>query len=58
VGAPSYLEANLRLAWRITEHLELALNGQNLLHDQHPEASETRRTEIPRSAFVSLRWTR
>jgi iron complex outermembrane receptor protein len=58
VGAPSYLEANLRLAWRVNDHLELALNGQNLLHDQHPEGSESRRFEIPRSAFVSLRWTR
>jgi iron complex outermembrane receptor protein len=56
-GAPGYVEASVRLAWRVTDNLELALNGQNLLHEQHVEASETRRTEIPRSAFISLRWT-
>lgn len=57
VGADSYAEASVRLAWRVTDSLELSVTGLDLLHDQHPEASETRRNEIPRSAFVSLRWT-
>lgn len=57
VGAPSYVEVGARLAWRVRDNLELSITGLNLLHDQHPEASEARRTEIPRSAFVSMRWT-
>ncbi|WP_395670846.1 TonB-dependent receptor plug domain-containing protein [Phenylobacterium sp.] len=56
VGTQSYVEADVRVAWRITDTLELSVAGLNLLHDQHPEASETRRTEIPRSAYVGLRW--
>ena len=56
-GAPSYTEADARLAWRVRPNLELSLVGQNLLDNQHPEASETRRTEPPRSIFAGLRWT-
>ncbi|HEY8572547.1 TonB-dependent receptor plug domain-containing protein [Phenylobacterium sp.] len=58
VGTRGYVEAGARLAWQVTDQLELAVTGLNLLHDQHPEASEARRTEVPRSAFISLRWTR
>jgi iron complex outermembrane receptor protein len=57
MGAPSYLEASVRLAWRLRDDLELSVTGQDLLHDRHAEASETRRSEIPRSAYVGLRWT-
>lgn len=56
-GAPSYTEADARLAWRVRPNLELSLVGQNLLDSQHPEASETRRTEPPRSVFAGLRWS-
>jgi len=58
LGAKAYAEADVRLAWRVGPNLELALTGNNLLHAQHAEASEDRRNEIPRSAYVSLRWTR
>jgi iron complex outermembrane receptor protein len=58
LGASAYLEASVRLAWRISENLELSVTGLDLLHDRHPEGSETRRSEIPRSAFIGLRWTR
>lgn len=58
LGAPAYAEADARIAWRVRPDLELALTGQNLLHARHVEASEDRRYEVPRSAFVSLRWTR
>jgi iron complex outermembrane receptor protein len=56
-GAPSYTQADARLAWRVRPNLELSLVGQNLLDSQHPEASETRRSEIPRSVFAGLRWS-
>jgi iron complex outermembrane recepter protein len=57
LGAPAYVELSGRLGWRPVEQLELSVAGLNLLDDQHPEASETRRTEIPRSVQVGLRWT-
>ncbi|MDB5457757.1 MAG: TonB-dependent receptor [Caulobacter sp.] len=56
VGAPGYVEADARLAWRARQGLELSLSGANLLHDRHPEASEARRNEIPRSVYVGLSW--
>lgn len=56
-GAPAYAEADARLAWRVTPKLELSLVGQNLLDSRHPEASETRRNEVPRSLFAGLRWS-
>ncbi len=34
---PEYVEMNARLAWRVTDRLELALAGFNLLHGQHQE---------------------
>lgn len=56
-GADAYTEASARLAWRVRPNLELSLMGQNLLDSRHPEASETRRTEIPRSVHAGLRWS-
>jgi iron complex outermembrane receptor protein len=58
---PSYIEADARLAWKIGDGLELALVGQNLLHDKHPEyrkAATYAHTAIPRSFFVKLTWKR
>jgi iron complex outermembrane receptor protein len=57
---PSYLELDLRLAWRPRKNLELALVGQNLLQDRHAEFSRTfvniPRTEIERSFFGKITW--
>lgn len=58
VGVDGYAEASARLAWRVAEGLEVAVVGRNLLHERHAEATETRRSEIPRSVYLSLRWTR
>lgn len=57
LGVEGYAEANVRLAWRVTDGLEFAVVGRDLLHARHAEATETRRSEIPRSVFLSLRWT-
>jgi iron complex outermembrane receptor protein len=56
VGAPAYVEADARLAWRARQGLELSVSGANLLHDRHVEASEARRNAIPRSVYVGLSW--
>lgn len=58
VGADAYAEAGVRLAWRARDDLELYLVGQDLLHDRHAEASEARRSEVPRRVSVGFRWTR
>jgi iron complex outermembrane receptor protein len=57
-GAPAYVEADARLAWRLTPSTELSLTGSNLLSKRHPEASEIRRNEIPRSVMLGVRWVR
>jgi iron complex outermembrane recepter protein len=60
VTIPDYFELNLRLAWRINRHWEVAIVGQNLLHDRHseflPTYVPTQPTEIPRSIFAKVTW--
>jgi iron complex outermembrane receptor protein len=51
---PAYTELNGRLAFDLTERLQLGLAGRNLLHDRHLEY--TAGNEIPRSVFADLRW--
>ena len=51
---PAYTELNGRLGWRATEHFEVAIAGQDLLHDHHPEfgAAAPFRVEFERSIRV------
>jgi iron complex outermembrane receptor protein len=53
---PAYSELNARLGWRPNERIELALVGQDLLHDQHPEfgTSVPRRVEFERSVRATF----
>lgn len=55
---PSYFELDARLAWHLSQRLELALVGQNLLHAQHPEYGfpAPTREQIERSVFGKLTW--
>jgi iron complex outermembrane receptor protein len=55
---PGYYEMDARLGWRPTDQLELALVGQNLLHDHHPEFGMGRptREEIERSVHGKVSW--
>jgi iron complex outermembrane receptor protein len=57
VGVPSYVEADVRLAWRVTPKLELSIAGLNLVHERHAEATGPPIQEIPRSAYVGARWS-
>jgi len=54
---PGYVEADARLAWRVSESTELSVSGANLLESQHPEFinGSIPRREIRRSVFVALR---
>jgi iron complex outermembrane receptor protein len=58
VPADAYVEADVRLAWRIPNSgLELALVGQNLVHDHHEETSSDQTgSELERGGYVSLTW--
>ena len=53
-----YIEADVRLAWRLPEqNLELALVGQSLVHESHAEfQSQASRSEIQRGAYLSVKW--
>ena len=57
VGVPSYFEADVRLGWRVSPHLELSLAGLNLVHARHAEASLPPIHEIPRSVYLGARWS-
>ncbi len=52
----SYVGLDVRLGWRPTKHLELALVGQNLLQEQHaefrPSFIRTQQAEIERGVYV------
>ena len=57
VEAVTTLDA--RLAWQAREGLELAITGQNLLEDHHPEylaESFVLPSELPRSASATATW--
>lgn len=54
---PAYTELDLRLGWRPTDRLELAVVGQNLLDDQHPEfGNPLSREEIERGVYGEVVW--
>ena len=57
---PSYFELNARLAWRPLKNLEIAVVGQNLLHNHHVEYGFPSPTQeaIERSVYgkVSFFW--
>jgi iron complex outermembrane receptor protein len=56
---PAYFELEARLAWHPTKNLEIAIVGQNLLHDQHLEyviSSPNPREEIQRSIYGKVSW--
>jgi iron complex outermembrane receptor protein len=35
---PAYIELDARLGWRLTDRVEIALSGRNLLDEAHPES--------------------
>lgn len=63
-ASPAYTELNGRLAWALTDAVELSINGVNLLHDHHAEFGQARSNvqigavgvETGRSVVVDLSW--
>lgn len=57
---PSYASVDARLGWKINRNLDVALIGQNLLHNRHPEFVSdfigTATYQVPRGAYVRVDW--
>lgn len=55
---PGYLVLDLRLAWEPKPGLEIAVVGQNLLDDQHPEFGPDTplRKEVAQSVYGKVTW--
>ena len=52
---PSYVEFNARIAWNVTERVQLSVSGFNLLHDHHQEFPAPQANAVPRSVFAEMR---
>lgn len=58
-SVPSYLTADVRVAYRISDRLEVSLVGQNLLENRHPEqppAAFAITSEAPRAVYGKVTW--
>ena len=55
-GTGGYVEADARLAWRVSDLIELYAAGNNLLHESHVESDDTTRAQrIERSVHLGTR---
>lgn len=53
-----YVEADARVGWHVTDEVELAVTGQNLIDDHRLESIDPqRRRYFGRSVYANLRWT-
>jgi iron complex outermembrane receptor protein len=50
---PSYVEASGRLAWAVTDLLELFVAGRNLLHARHLESNDLNQGQRPQRSIVA-----
>ena len=55
---PAYWEMDLRLGWHPTEHVDVSVVGQNLLHDHHAEYGfpGPSQVEIARGIYAKIAW--
>lgn len=55
MNVPSYSELDLNVSYELTPKFQIAITGQNLLHDHHPEFGNLgSRTEIERSIYARI----
>jgi iron complex outermembrane recepter protein len=57
ISVPSYIEMDLRLAWRPRTDVELSVVGQNLLQDHHLEYPNTPIYEVQRGVYGMMTCT-
>jgi iron complex outermembrane recepter protein len=58
-GVPGYVGADVRLAYRLTDQIDVALVGKNLLDPRHPEQATAPFSvvaESPRNVSVKISW--
>jgi iron complex outermembrane receptor protein len=56
-AVPAYAELAVHIGWTTAGGLELAVVGDNLLHDHHPEFGGLQpREEFRRSVFAQVTW--
>jgi len=53
-AVPSYIEADARVGWRVTDDVEVAVGGTNLFDKAHIESPEER--QVRRNLYAELRW--
>jgi iron complex outermembrane receptor protein len=51
---PSYQELDARMGWHVTQRLDLAITGNNLLHSHHLESPQPAGEYIDRAVIASL----
>jgi iron complex outermembrane receptor protein len=57
-GVDGYVEADARVGYQITDTVELAVSGQNLLDDHKFETADPqRRRAFGRAVYANLRWS-
>ncbi len=61
LGIRSYVTCDARIAWRSLKNVEIALVGQNLLDNHHPEQGldtllSNQSTEVPRGVYGKITW--
>jgi iron complex outermembrane receptor protein len=55
-GLGGYVEADARLAWRVSDPIELYLAGNNLLHKSHVESNDSGRAQsVERKVYLGTR---
>jgi len=55
-GAAAYVTGDVRLSYRPTDKIELALVGQNLFQDKHVELGAGVTGQVPRSIYGKITW--
>jgi iron complex outermembrane receptor protein len=52
---PDYYDLSARVGWRVSNTLQVAVSGFNLLHERHPEYPTPQGLQIERSVFAEMK---
>ena len=53
-AVPAYAELDGRLAWTVSDRVQLSIAGLNLLHDHHQEFPAPAANAVPRSVYAAM----
>jgi iron complex outermembrane receptor protein len=54
-AVPSYAELDARLAWALSDRVQISVSGRNLLHEHHQEFPAPGASAVPRSVYADVR---